>query len=186
VNLARRAWCMPFLLGCAAFAPSHATGCASSAEDMRFDAADCLVPRANPAHSNASETVLQNRCDAPLAMLIVICDLAAQPACKSDPLFSRGWSAYRGVEFVAAARPRAGSLATHREAGGDPPLATFVPGLQRGRRAQIAACRLELKSSLSQDPCVVRLVKLKSAIDASDGKSLRAALARHGGMLTCR
>jgi hypothetical protein len=176
VSLALRAWCAPLILGCAALAPNPAAGCTSSARDLRFDAVDCLVLRAHPESSN-SETVLLNRCDGPIAVLIVVCDLAAQPACKVDPMFSKGWSTYRGVEYVAPASPNAGSLATHQKAGGDPPLATFVPGLQRGRRAQIAACRLDLESPVPQDPCVVRLAKLKNAIDASDGKSLRAALA---------
>ena len=178
MTLARRDWCLLLILEYAALMPGIALGCAVSDEGLRFDAVDCLEPRADPSAPNAG-TVLLNHCDKPIAMLVAVCDLSAQPACKVDPFFSKGWRA-RGVEYVAPARAGMGSLDTSRKAGGaDPrsmPLAPFAPGIRKGWRAQIAACKLEMASAISQDPCVVQLSKLKRSLDASDGKSLRAAL----------
>jgi hypothetical protein len=170
------------ILGCAALAPDIAAACAASAGDFRFDAVDCLEPRSHP-ESNAG-TVLLNHCHEPIAILVVVCDLAAQPACKSDPVFSKGWSAHRGVEYVAPAHTHPDSRNTSRRADGarsaeplSSLLAPYAPGLQKGRRAQIAACKLNSQSPVSQDPCVLRLAKLKRSIDASQGKSMRATLA---------
>jgi hypothetical protein len=174
VKLTRRAWCMPAILGCAALVASITSGCMASDEDPRFDALQCLELRADPAAPKTG-TVLINRCDRPVAMLVVVCDLAAQPACKADPILSRGWSARRGLEYVAPARARSGLLQAAQKAGGTP-VAPYAPGLQRGWRAQIAACKLDPDAAISQDPCTRRLADLKRSLDASDGKSMRAVL----------
>jgi hypothetical protein len=158
-----------------------AAACAAGAGDFHFDAVDCLEPRSHP-ESNAG-TVLLNHCNEPIAILVVLCDLAAQPACKTDPVFSKGWSAHRGVEYVAPAhthpdsRNTAGRAGSARSAEPRSLLAPYAPGLQKGRRAQIAACKLNLQWPVAQDPCVLRLAKLKRSIDASQGKSMRATLA---------
>ena len=180
MTVLRRAWCVLLILEYAALRPGIALGCAVSNEGPRFDAVDCLEPRADPTAPNAG-TVLLNHCDEPIAMFVAVCDLSAQPACKVDPIFSKGWRA-RGVEYVA---PHAGmgSLETSRRVDKarsaelrSMRLTPFAPGIHKGWRAQIAACKLDLETAISQDPCVVQLSQLKRSLDASDGKSMRAAL----------
>jgi hypothetical protein len=170
------------LLAVAPLIPGAAQACSVSGEDSRFDAVECLQLRADPA-APLTGTVLLNRCEEPVALLVVVCNLALQPACKADPVLSRGWSTRRGVEYVAPAPTSAGSLETSRKAGGarrvEPgasPRAPYVRGLTKGWRAQIAACRLRGESSVWQDPCALRLAELKRSLDASGGKSLRALL----------
>lgn len=169
---ASRCWRLSVILGCVVLAPDMAAACSASAKDFRFDAVDCLEPRSH-AESDVG-TVLLNHCNEPIAILVVVCDLATQPACKSDPVSSKGWSAHRGVEYVAPAHRRPDSRNTALLSS---LLAPYAPGLQKGRRAQIAACRLNLESPVSRDPCVLRLTQLKRSIDASHGKSMRATLA---------
>jgi hypothetical protein len=174
VRQTRHDWCMQAILGCAALVAGNTSGCTASDDDTRFDALHCLEVRANPTAPKTG-TVLINRCDRPVAMLVVVCDLAAQPACKVDPILSRGWSARRGLEYLTPLRAGMGFLPASQKAS-HTPGAPYAPGLQRGWRAQIAACKLNPDSTLSQDPCTRRLADLKRSLDASNGKSMRAVL----------
>jgi hypothetical protein len=164
------AWCLSVAFGIAAFTPGAALTCSAGGENGRFDATDCLTPRADPA-APLEGSLLQNRCDSAIAMLVVVCDLATQPACKVDPVYSKGWRTRRGVEYLAPARTSVDSRETYRSL-----LPSYAPGVQRGWRAQIAACKLNTGSVRSQDPCILRLARLKRSLDASAGQSIRAAL----------
>jgi hypothetical protein len=125
--------------------------------------------RRSPISNEHGETLLVNRCRGPIALLVVVCDLAVRPACRADPIASTGWSADRGVEYLAPAGAKSWPSA---------------PGLQRGWRAQIAACRLARlpdaigPTAVQHDPCARRLDALKSSLQASGGQSMRSIVRR--------
>jgi hypothetical protein len=170
-----RAW-ITFILGCSALLPGSALSYKASGDDRpRFDAIDCLALAADP-RAPGNGTVLLNRCDQPVALLVVVCNLAVQPACKADPILSKGWSAHRGIEYVAPVPPRTSTFLLEASRKDSTPLAPYASGLRKGWRAQIAACRFNPEAALSQDPCVLRLSKLKRFLDTRDGMSMRAAL----------
>jgi hypothetical protein len=172
------------LLGCAALLPRPGAACDAPGVEPRFDALECVELLAGP-RPQRNGYLFRNRCPEPIAMLVVLCDLTAQPACRTDPLHSRGWSTRRGIDYLSAAHTGATLLDVSWNAPSPPSgvVHPLAPGVQRGWRAQIAACRLNPDASaLEADPCASRLAALKRALDATRGESMHAVLRKAHGV----